>query len=246
MTQLVSPGNLMGARRGGGAAAPFTPLDVALGWWDVDRSDLITETAGLLSSFKDSVAGYDATAVLLERPTYSATGWKGVSPGITFNGIANLLTLASQPFPSGDATSSIFAVVDQTALAADATTRCIASYGGTTATTQRRLLRAVVTGANVARAGTNTGTANAAGDFSGRHYVRNVSFVTGCQAAFDGVQSATANTTPGTGATRFRIGATANDVPANFFQGVLKHLIITGTLTAGELADLNTWMAGQL
>jgi hypothetical protein len=54
------------SRPPGGAirkASRWTPLKLGtslLAWWDAERTDLITQASGLVSSWKDAVGGYDA------------------------------------------------------------------------------------------------------------------------------------------------------------------------------------------
>src|SRR5262245_31893093 len=98
MPQLVHVGRLMRSARRAAPAGPFTPASLGaslLAWWSADRGDLITQSGGVVSSWKDSVAAYDCTAAGSVQPAYSATGWKGASPGITFDGVDDCLTLAS-------------------------------------------------------------------------------------------------------------------------------------------------------
>lgn len=244
MVQLTHIGLRPGIGGSVGGAAVWTPLDLGaslLGWWAAE--DL---SATPVSSWVDRIGAYDCTAAAGERPAWSATGWNSVAPGVTFDGTANFLTLASQPFPSGSATASIWGVVDQTALVADTTTRMIASYGGDTAGTQRRLSRRVVTGANVLTSQAATTTADATGDFSGRHLARGLYTPTGIYAGLDGNMSVVAAIVPATGTTRFRIGATSAAVAANLFQGAIRHLLVTAALTSGQVTQLNAWGASQL
>lgn len=249
---LSDIGRLMSPRRAGAAVPPppFSPTDLGaslLAWWPADRADLITQVAGAVSSWKDVVAAYDATAAGSAQPTYSATGWNAAAPGITFDGIANCLTLTPSPFPTGSTASSrIWALVDQTALVADATSRYIAAYGGDTATNQRRLLRRVSGGANTASAQLNTTSADAPGDFSGRH-VLEASWFTGHETCtMDGSTGSSILVTITAGSTRFRIGATANLAASAFFQGVLRDVLVTAGLTAGQEASLLAYLTGLL
>lgn len=234
----------------GGAAAPFSPTDLGaslLAWWPADRADLITQVAGVVSSWKDVVAAYDATATLTAQPTYSATGWNAATSGITFNGIANCLVLTPSPFPTlSTASSRIWARVDQTALVADASARYIAAYGGDTATNQRRLLRRVSGGANIASAQLNTTSGDAPGDFSGRHVVEATWFTGNENCTMDGNQGSNVLVTTTAGSTRFRIGATANLAASAFFQGVLGDVLVTTSLTVGQRASLLAYLTGRL
>jgi hypothetical protein len=246
----MNPGNLGVA---GPPPTPWAPTDLGaalLGWLNADRADLITETAGAVSSWRDAVAAYDfVQAVGASQPTYSATSYNG-SPGITFDGTADELTLASVPFPSSAAASQIWAVVDQAALAADVTSRVIFGYGGDANTNQRRLYRSVTTGQNRIFALSGTGgaapTASLAANFSGRHYVRGNFTATGVAAGMDGTMTGATAAVPATGTNRCRIGAVPNVAVGNFFEGVIREIIVTGALTAGQVTDMNTYLAGRI
>jgi hypothetical protein len=220
-----------------------------IAWWNADRSDLITESGGAMSSWRDVVAAYDMTAAGGEQPTYSATSFGG-NPGATFNGTANVMTLGSVPFPTGATACNMWATADQQALAADATARHIFAYGGDSNLNQRRLYRNVTTGQNrvfvMVGNGATAPTANIAADFSGRHAAR--ANVTGSQilAGMDGAQGGSTSVTPNTTSTRSRIGASANVAAAGFWQGVIRDVLVTTTLTAGQITQMNTWLASRL
>lgn len=245
MVQIIRIG--LRPRRRAGPVVPFSPTDLGaalLGWFVAD--DL---TPGAVASWVDRVAAYNFTGAGAEQPTASATSYNG-APGVTFDGTANTLTLASVPFPTGATACNIWAVVDQTALAADATARIIFSYGGDANTGQRRLYRSVTSGQNrpFGLVGTGGGapTANLAADFSGRHYVRTNISGTSIAAGMDGTMSSGTAAVPATGTSRSRIGAVANVAASSFFQGVIREIIVTAALTAGQVTQTNGYCASRV
>lgn len=229
----------------------FTPASLGsslLGWWDSSYG-LSLSTANV-TAWADRVAGYSAAqAVSGAQPLYSATSYNGY-PGLTFDGTADELTLASMPFPSGASASEVWVVAAQSALAADTTTRHVFGYGGTANATRRALVRRVATGVN--RYGADTGdnasataTNDAAVDFSGRHFMRAAFGATSTSVAINGGSLTTVSVVPVTGTTRARIGASTANTATNFWNGVVRHVIITGALTSEQAANMTAWCAAQ-
>lgn len=250
MPQLSPVGLIgrLGGSGGGGEPSPaWSPTDLGatlLGWFLAE--DL---TPGAVASWVDRVGAYDFTGAGAEQPTASATSYNG-APGVTFDGVANCLTLASVPFPTGASACNIWAVADQTALAADATARIIFGYGGDANTGQRRLYRSVTSGQNRPFGLVGTGgaapTANLAADFSGRHYVRTNISGSSVAAGMDGTMSSGTAAVPATGTSRCRIGAVPNVAASSFFQGVIREIAITAAMTAQQVTDMNAYMAGRV
>lgn len=239
----------------GGRYDPITALGASLkAWWDADHLDLITKDgSNLVASWVDRVGALDVTqATGANKPTYSATGFNG-RPVITFDGTADHLTgTVLTGLPVEDDPGEIWVLCDQVALAADATTRFAFGYGtgGVAAGARRAVARIVTSGTNRARAdsgdGTNQRTAsNTAVDFSGRHVVRNITTATGVAIAVDGGDpgAETAITWgTGTGNARIRIGVTVADALANYFNGNVAAVLVTGALTNGQAAQLAQWL----
>lgn len=246
-------GRLMTPRIAGDSAPAFTPTDLGadlLGWWSADRSDLITESGGLVSSWVDSVGAYDMTAAAAARPTYSATSWNSSSPGITFDGTANCLVLASQPFPAAANPSEIWAIVEQTALSGDTTNRTVFAYGDA-GITSRILRRVVVSAQNRVGISVGDGAAAITADvstvnFFNERVARGVFSATESTAYIDGNGGTPSAAVPATATSRARIGATAAAVAAGFFQGVIRHVLVTGLLDAGQVTSMNAWGASQI
>lgn len=217
-----------------------------LAWWRTDRPDLITHVSGAVSSWKDTVAAYDAAQSGAGKPTYSAASFNGF-PGITFDGTDDELTLASQPFPSGANAAEIWAVVSQSALAADTTTRQLFGYGGTSNATRRAVVRRVSGGVN--RFGADIGDNSvaqpindAAVDFSGRHVLRVAVGATSTSVAINSGTPTSGSAVPATGTTRARIGASTANTPANFWNGIVRDIIVTGPLSANQAYRLGRWL----
>lgn len=214
-------------------------------WWDASTG--ITVTGAGVSSWVDRKGGYDMVqATDANRPAWSATGFNG-APGLTFNGTSHRLSLESQPFPSGASPCEVWAVVQQDALAADATNRMVIAYGGATGLTARQTFRTVVTGTNRLGCAVGTGAAaltasNTAAEFSSRHVVRLTFGATSTGLSLDGSAPASLSAVPSTGTVRVRIGASQADTPAFFWQGKIRDVIVTQLLTADQAAAMHRFL----
>jgi hypothetical protein len=229
-------------------AAGWTPAALGsslLGYWDAEDSSSFTQSGGLVSSWRDKVAGYDvvqATGSL--KPVYSATSFNS-RPGVTFDGVDDVLALQSVPFPIGAAPVEIWALVDQTAAGAVAGSKTIAAYGGGAAATDRRVSRLSNNPTNQIQAFIGDGAAgvsavNAAVDFTGRHVTRFVIGATATRADIDGFEGAPSSVVPSTGSLRTTLGATT--ASTSFFQGVQSAILVTAPLTSGQAAQLYTYL----
>lgn len=240
----------MGINLVGGSATGWSPAALGaslLGWWDAERSDKLSLSGSAVTSWTDLVGGYVASqAISASKPIYSATSFNN-RPGLTFDGLDDELTLASVPFPTGAAACEIWKAIDQTALAADTTTRNLFSFGGGTGATARRLRRDVLGGVNRALMATGDGATaigpnNANVDFSGRHVVRGIVGAPTVEIHVDGVTGGTSNVVSATGAVRTRIGASDATTPGGFMQGVVSAVLVTAPLTAPEAASLYAYL----
>lgn len=219
-----------------------------LGWWSADRNDSILRTGGTpIVTWSDVTRNrYAATQGTSDnRPTYAPTSFNNC-PAITFDGSNDELTLGSTPFPTGANPVEVWAVVEQSALAADSTTRMLFSYGGTGNANRRALLRRVSGGVN--RFGADTGdnssaiaTDNAAVDFSGRHCVRAIFGATATSVSVNGGALSTTNVVPATGTTRTRIGANTANTAAVFWNGRIRHVVVANPLADIEAALMAAW-----
>jgi hypothetical protein len=220
-------------------------------WWDAERADLITTSTGV-SSWKDVVAGYDMTqATGAAQPMWSPTSFGGF-PGVTFDGIDDCLAstdvalLAALPFNADPC--EMWTVVQQDALAADATTRDIFTYGGASTQMSRRAERVVVGGVNRSRVlqGNGTTSDTAAGpttvDFSTRHVVRCVYGAASISHYLDGIAGATTASVGGVGQIRARMGATQVATAAQFWQGGIASVLVTLPLPEDKAAALHAYL----
>lgn len=238
------------AAQGGGV--PFAPADLGaslLAAWDAERADLITGAS--VSSWKDTVAAYDAVqATGANQPAYSATSFNG-RPGVTFNGTSSELTYAATTgLPTSATACEMWALVDQTALAADATIRFIVAWGGTASTNNRLLRRSVSTlnrgSTSVGNGSTSVASQTIAVDFSGRHLIRGIVSATDTSAVIDGTAGGANAVVPATGTTRLRLGAGTANTAANFWQGVINCVFITDLLSAGQAAQMTAYLNARL
>jgi hypothetical protein len=219
-----------------------------LAWWDAERADLITESGGAVSSWKDIVGGYDlAQATGASKPTWSATsfgGWAGVS----YDGTDDELS-ATVPasFPINADGSEIHLAVDQVLPSGTAGSLRIFAYGGVGTASSRAVQRSVSGGGNRASVVTATTSVGPAVDFSGRHVVRGMFRPTDQQCDVDGVAGAPGAISLGTtSVVRMRMGATTANAPASFFAGVVSVAIVTAPLTDPQADLLRTYLARRL
>lgn len=240
---------LMTAATQGGGWSPAALGSSLLAWWDAERTDLITQSSGAVSSWRDIVGGYDAVqATGAAQPMFSATSFNG-RPGVTFDATDDELTCTDSALLSqlGGATAyEMWALVDQQALPADATTRVLMSVGGNTGGSNRNLQRIVSGGVNRARFIVGVTTALPSGDYSGRHVFRGRADGADIQAYLDGVASSTAAVVPTTAADRVRIGATPLSAAGSFWNGVVPALLITTALSAGNAAQLQAYLSRRV
>lgn len=237
---------------GHGVAPVWTPADLGaslLAWWDANTG--VTETGGAVSAWEDSVAAHTLVqATEGAQPVYSATSFNG-APGITFDGTADYLSVEGVgALPTGADPCEVWVLVDQTALAADTSTRQIFRYGSSASNASRAVQRFVATGVNRAVIGTGDGaslinTTNTSVDFSGRHVIRAIYGATATSISVDGGALTTTNVVPATGTTRTRMAATTAGTAAGFGQGVYAAVLCTSSLTDGEAMRLYAWLNGR-
>jgi hypothetical protein len=218
----------------------WSPLDLGaslLGWWDAAHG--VTESSGVVSAWDDKVGPYSATEAT-NRPDYSATSFNG-GPGITFTAAnSDVLTVASQPFPSGSTPSEIWVVADL--LGTASSLQSIFGFGGTTNGTTRRVQRGA--GNNVSfgadNNGTNVAVSNSTQDWGGRRVLRHHVTATELRYAIDGGALSSASTVaPTTGTTHVRIGASQAASPTTFCNMIVRDIIITAILSADQEARMN-------
>jgi hypothetical protein len=224
-----------------------------LAWWDADsqyfgpNGGMTDDGGGLISSWRDIVAGYAVTGTTTARPTFSATSFNG-GHGLTFNGTANTLalTLAGQ-FPAAASPSELWALVQQDALPADTTVRNAVGYGNAASLNARDLRRVVATGVNRGRANTGDGASaqSATGtvaDLSSRHVLRSQIGATITMLTVDGVETVNLSVIPSTTATRIRIGASSAGTATLFWQGQIAVVFVTKPLSAEKAAAMYSFL----
>lgn len=228
----------------------WTPLKLGaslLGWWDATRTDLITQSGGAVSSWKDIVAAYDATqSTGASKPTWSATSFNGQA-GVNFDGTDDELTLASQPFPSSAAASEIWVLFKNMAAGTDAL-RTLFAYGGATDVVARRCQRISIS--SNSRANTEVGDGASTVDATngavlasnGIYVSRHVIGATTSHTDVLETIGADSSVVPSTGTTRARIGANTNATAGQFGKMTVGALLVTAALTANESLQLMTYL----
>lgn len=228
-----------------GVGVAFSPIDLGdslLAWWSADRTDLMTLSGAQVTSWRDAKNGYDVVqAVAGARPLYSATSFNG-APGLSFDGTDDALVLASQPFPIGANPSEIWAVLSQDDVSA--TARVSVGYGSISSAS-RRLGKSKVDGVNtrgdvVIGGGTSfTGTTV---EVSGRLVHRGQIGATQSTQTINGTADGSVTAVPGGDTTRVVLGASPGGVAGtSFWLGQLRDIIVTGSLTAEQIAKLQAW-----
>jgi len=244
------------APRPGSPGGVEVPLGLgATRWWCADVGH---DQSSTIASWRDILVGADLTASGSARPSYSAAGC-GSQPAISFDGVAEYLTIAGSAALDAGTGLTLYAVAASASAVADAT---IASRWDATAANQLWLLQlhagaAVATGsASISETGTNTnrfsirtGSANASDDpSSGANNARGnmlhwdgatVTRYTG-QLAGTGTACAGAKTRDATAMEVGRVSGTT------YAAMELRHLIIIPrALTATERAALWAWAAAD-
>lgn len=255
---LASQMALMLGRQNAGGASPLNILGSSLiAWWSADRADLITLSGNAVTSWKDVVAGYEgAQGLSAARPIYSATSFGG-APSLFFDGNDDRLECTDAALlaalPDGANPCEIWAIAQQDALAADTSTRYLASYGGALTAT-RRLTRGVSGGVNRGQmvVGTGAGSttvSNANVDLSGRLYMTGRVGATETQVDVGSNAGTPAAVVPATALdpVRFRIGSNDASTPAGFWSGQVRHvLLILPNITADQRTAMRAWSATQV
>lgn len=228
----------------------WTPEDLQtdlVAWWSADRADLITTSGGLITSWKDVVAGYDKVqGTGTARPAYSATGFNG-APCADYDGSDDQLTLTGvpAPFPIGADPCEMWVVFDNEAPGADTATRRLFTYGGATTATARAITLVGTAGTQFLSGfvGTGGGTSfaiSASGDAGGRHAGRAIITAAGVSVQLDGgtiptEQAGVPATTDGV----VRSGLGTNG--AGPLNGKIRHIAVTLPLAGVSLAAMQAW-----
>jgi hypothetical protein len=237
-------------RLGHGSRTPWTPEDLGaslIAWWDADAG--VVQTDGAVSQWIDGVGALTlAQATADNQPVYSATSFNG-RPGVTFDGTADFLNVeAVTGLPTGADPCEMWALVDQTALAADATNRYLFNYGGAVSTVRRALLRRVVSGVNRAAIEVGNGSSGVLAtdtsvNLSGRCVIRGVASGTLGIISVNGGSSSQTAVVPATTSVRTRMGCSTAASPNSFWQGTVAAVLVTAPLTDNEAALLADYLA---
>jgi hypothetical protein len=229
------------------AAPPWTPLDLGAslkGFWNADdhgTANMTDDGAGLISSWKDRVSALNCTGAAALRPTWAATSFNSVYPGVTFGGTQYLVAATVGSLPAGATAGEIwFSAHNKTA--AGGSNMFAFSYGGN-ATLMRAIFRNSTNRAVLHDAAASTANTAALWDAA--------SFMGGFWAGTtqDGRQNGSPWSAPGTitslntGTAGVAIGARKNATPDAPFGGTLRHILVTLTLTALQRQQMEGWLA---
>lgn len=256
-----------------GFSRAWTPYDLGPGclsaWWSADdhgTARMTDDGSGLISSWSDRVTGLAVTGTTTARPTWTSTALNSAKAGLTFDGTANTLeTTTLTALPTGAVAGEIWAVLSQARSGGVSGNYSAVRYGGATdgpgaASWRWRGLGRVNAAGNANRARVavdGTDAANilddAAQEFGGAagHVLRGQFSGTTLTGEMDGTTFSTSPasgvTTLATGTTRLRLGASTSGTAGNFWQGVLRHVIILrGLLPTKEEGLMRLWAAGEV
>lgn len=230
--------------------SPWTPADLGASlyaWWDASRADLITQSGGLVSSWKDSVAGYDAVqAVGASKPTYSATGFNGFAV-VSADGVDDELTVTGVPaaIPTGaNPVCEEWYLVDQPlAAGTDSANRNLGSYGGAASGSTRRVQRATPSGVNRARAIDGGNNLNNTGvNFTDRHVIRVVANGSTINIEVDGIAAAGIAQSVTISTARLRFFADALSAASVFGQCGIAARLFTALLSADDASRMYAYL----
>ena len=238
----------------GGGWSPAQLGAARLADWNADRADLISLSGASVTSWRDEVAGYNfAQALTASQAVYSATGFNG-SPAVSPDGTDDYYEIAGgvpAGLPTGGTPCEVWSLVQQSALAADATTRNALAWGTQVAGQRRSVTRAVVSAVNRARssAGNNSADTNATDtvvDLSTRHVIRTQMTASQVIVSVDnGATTAAANVLAGTSAVRMRLFASASTTANGFWSGPTRRHIITTPLTTDQAAQMLAYLLAR-
>lgn len=232
-------------------AASFYPANLGpymLALWDAENSNSLTLDSGTVTTWVDTVGGIAPTqATAANKPAWSATSFNS-RPGITFDGTNDVLEAGTVSLPSGATDCELWALVSQSALAADATARTAFGYGNNNMA--RLIQRNVSGGVNRAQGVVGNGAANTSVlettvDFSGIHVVRVRITPTTTFTSVDDSAETSGAVVPATATTRLRIGANANATAGGFLNGTINFLAVTAALDSTQAALLRAFLKAR-
>lgn len=232
--------------------SPWMPLALGsnlIAWWDAERSDKISQSGGLVSSWIDLKNGYELTqANGTAKPTYGSMSFNG-RPGITTDGVDDRLRSSAMPalFPLGADPVWLWALVDQFTGNSDGGNRDIIGYGDASATANtRRLERGQSSGVSAAVMVVGTGSGspvavNGSAPFNGRHLVVGKIGTASSEIRLDGaLGNSTTAAVPSTNTGNVTVGGAPNG--GSFFSGVINALLVTVPLQAADETRLSAYL----
>ena len=224
-----------------------TAVDTIIVGWDQR-----TATGGPGTSATVYVWGLQveqASAASQYVPTAGAAVYAFGRPGVIFDGADDEVSLPSVPFPTGAGECEVWALVDQTAPASDATLRVALGYGNDT-NSCRRIRRQVISSVNrgttvVGQGASAVTVADTAVDLTGRHVIRSRIEAATAYVAVDGNATTSAAATPSTGTSVTRIGGTETATASSFWQGQVAAVLVTAPLSAAQAASLTAYLKAR-
>lgn len=219
---------------------------------DVEVGGSITQSGGLVSSWVDgigSAAFVQATGA--NKPTYSATGFRGLRPAISFDGLTQHLVCSPTPpgLPVGASYAEVWMLLDCKRLAADTAIEVQFGWGTNVTTSTRHLRRLVLSGVSRARSmvsdgATGINATNSAVVYEGPRIARWVVSPTATRVDVNGTAGTSANVVPSMTAGKAVIGASPATVPANPAKIDANRILgfnaaLTATEVAAVLNELN-------
>lgn len=217
-----------------GANTPITCLGAKLfAWYDAQDAASITQSSGAVSQWTDkSGNGNNATqGTAGNKPSYSATGWNGTKPGITFDGTNDYLTTATTIPYNGATGVAIWVAARSTGTAARA------MIGGQGSDIELRYNSGSL---DVLK--TTSANLQSAAVANGYHVVGTELSTNSTALSIDGTRT-TGVTNPAIIDGVTFIG-TNNAGTSEQFDSVIGEVVLaTGILTSGERSCLNSYMA---
>lgn len=214
--------------------------------WDAEDVSTLTLAGALVSTWTGKIIGVAPTQSFgSQKPVYSATSFNG-RPSVTFDGTDDMLSVDTQPFPSGANTCEVWTLGENLAAISSIPFGVAFSYGGVTTGTYRQIGR-LGDGAHRQGAGQSSNNMTLVNVIDTVHPADGVAVVrvrheaTRMRLSVNGnafVDSAT--TAPITGATRSRIGARLSNTPSQYINGRINMVGVTTLLSDPQAALLTT------
>lgn len=220
--------------------------------WDADRPDLMTISGGVVSDWRDVVAGYSVSQALGARQPAFVAGVLNGRGAVSGDGVDDYLTSIVFPagVPVGATPCEIWELKSCLSSAADMTAQVAINYGGTNANTSRRPQRSVAGGVSRASAVAGNGGGNESATdtnvvLEGVHLVRSI-FDSGSVAiSVDGGPLTSAPVITSTTGARLRLFASSSSSLSGFHNGDIYLGLVTALLPADQAAALTAYMKAR-